>query len=568
MELRDTQDRMQDTKNRLKMAWRNLDLLETQVPLRVFQTWFERATSPPTSSRGPRPTRDWTAISWRSNKSQHRNSISSPDSQLHANYVEFLGLISTIYVHQSTLSRYETNYALLEEEMKDVDTLLAPLHSIPPEIFKKIFLYVVAGSEMERRKGSVERGHHPPAKPWPAPFALAAVCRAWRLFVCGEPELWKYLVLDVRAKNEYCSTPFQMIHERIRQHIIYSHDVPLDITIIAWGDRLRESIVPVVLPLLQQGNLARKLDTCAKGLGRVELVTGGMNDREAGYREILAGLPPAQHLTLVRVWPVNTEIRIPASFCTQLRRIEAHDGVFRLEEPCPFVTEATLFKMDRARIRTFLDQTPNLKCLTIDRLKHPESYNYSPLPIQTMTELHTLALRITDLNKYLACSKSPPIIQLPVLRKLILIDMPDMMSSDDWSRFIDTNGKKVDKVEVRAIVAQAGRHGQPPALLSHLSELPALTSLDLVGDCSPQILEAMALQPVSRGTQGAPGFSRVTRVDVSDCTLPRRLFQMFGWSSLDPPTLVWRRGNAEDIQTTLEKVHVEDIYVQEWNVTD
>jgi hypothetical protein len=125
------------------------------------------------------------------------------------------------------------------------------------------------------------------------------------------------------------------------------------------------------------------------GLGRVELVTGGRNDREAKYTEILEKLPPAQHLALVRVWQANTEIRVPASFCAQLRRIEAYDAVFRLEGPCPSATEAALFNTDRVRIRTLLDQTPNLEHLTIDRFRHADSGHYSPLPVETMTKLHT-----------------------------------------------------------------------------------------------------------------------------------------------------------------------------------
>jgi len=57
--------------------------------------------------------------------------------------------------------------------------------------------------------------------------------------------------------------------------------------------------VPMVLPLLRQGNLPRQLDTGAKCLGRVELVIGGMNDRETQYTEVLSSLLPAQHLVRI-----------------------------------------------------------------------------------------------------------------------------------------------------------------------------------------------------------------------------------------------------------------------------
>ena len=49
--LRDTQARMKDTRNRLEMAWVNLNQLQTTVPLAVFQTWLDRATTPPTTSQ-------------------------------------------------------------------------------------------------------------------------------------------------------------------------------------------------------------------------------------------------------------------------------------------------------------------------------------------------------------------------------------------------------------------------------------------------------------------------------------------------------------------------------------
>ena len=492
-------------------------------------------------------------------KHSQRDSIGSPDSELHAKHVKFLGFLSIIYVHQSTLSRYQANQTLLKEELRLVESLLTPLHGVPSEILEEIFLFTVEGSEMERRKRSVERGDHPRAIAWPAPFALAAVCRYWRVLVCSNPRLWTYLVLDVRDKDP-------RIHERIRQHLKYSHNRPLDITIIAWGDYLRDTIVPMILPLFQEGSLARRLDTGASGLGRVELVTGGMNDREAGYTEILESLPPAQHLALVRVWPANTEIRVPASFCAQLRRIESFDGVFRLEQPCPSATEAALFRTDRQPMRNLLDRTPNLKRLTVDGLRFVDSRSDSHLSIGTMAMLHTVALRITDLNTNFRWALAT---RLPALRKLILINMPDTVMSGNWSEFIRTNGQYVNEVEVRAIVLQAGRNGQAPAYLAHLSKLPALTSLHLVGGSALSILAAMVGQPISRGMQGGPALSGVTRIRVSDCTLPRHPLQMCGWSTLHPSApWFWRRGNARDIHMTLERVHVDDIYAHERSFTN
>src|ERR1700742_1473744 len=86
-----------------------------------------------------------------------------------------------------------------------------------------------------------------------------------------------------------------------------------------------------------------------------------------------------------------------------------------------------------------------------------------------MAMLHTIALRITDLNTNQACFKLAPTVRLPALRKLILLNMPDMILSDEWAGFIDTNGQNVDKVEIRVIVARAGQQGQPPAYLAHLA---------------------------------------------------------------------------------------------------
>jgi len=594
--LRDTQARMKETKGRLGMVWLNLKASSADVPADVFQAWLKQATEPPIASPaspasqtsptsptspfspfsstpsvsskifGPTPAAD------QRSKSQQRASssiftIGYPDAKLHEKYVQFLGFISTLYVHQSTLRRYESNFALLKEELRLVKSLLDPLHGVPPEILGEIFLHVVEGSEMERRKASVERGDHPTKKPWPAPFALSAVCRHWRVQVCSNPRLWKYLVLDVRDREEYYSTPIPRVHERIRQHLKYSHNFPLDVTIIAWGDHLRQSIVPMIDPLLQKGSPARKLDT---GLGRLELVTGGRNDIEAGYTQILEKLPPAQHLALVRVWQANTEIRVPASFCARLRRIEAYDAVFRLDEPCPSAAEVALFNMDRLRIRAIIDQTRNLEHLTVDGFRYTNSGRSAPSPIQPMTKLHTMALRVTDLDPYLgvqACVGSMPTIQLPALRKLILISMPDTISPGTaWSDFVSANGQKVEEVEVRAIEPVAGRHN--PACLAHLCQLPALTSLHLVGACAQPILNAMAFQPIGRSTQKAP-MSGVTRVRVSDCKLPKPILQIYGWSSLNPSApWTWRRGNAKDIQVTLERVRIEDVHAFERRFTN
>ena len=486
-------------------------------------------------------------------------------SQLHARYVQFPGFTSATNVHQLTLHRYQTNQALLQEEMNIVELLLDPFHGVPSEILEDIFLWAVEGSEMERRRRSVERGEHPNAKAWPAPFALAAVCRHWKILVCSNPRLWQYLVLDVRAENKYYSTPVPMIHERIYQHLKYSHNLPLDITIIAWGDRLRESLVPMVLQPLQAGNLARR------GLRRLELVTGGRNDIEAGYTRILAGVPPAQHLALVRVWPPNTEIRVPASFCTRLTRIDAYDAVFRLEDPCASATQATLFKTDHARLRTLLAQTPSLERLTIVGLTHTDISSYSRQPVETLPVLRTVALRITDLTTHQASSKLALAVQLPALRKLILLNMPDMILSDDWRGFVDAYGAHVDEVEVRAVIPHAARRGEAPAYLAHLAQLPALTSLRLVGDCALPILGAMALRlrPISRGMQKPPALHGITQLSVSDCTLPRRALQIYGWYDWNPSaTWVWRRKNAEDIKVTLERVHVEEMHMYERSFTN
>ena len=557
--LRDTQARMQATRDRLEMAWLNLTQLQTGVPRAVFQTWLDRATAPAPATTSPLSSAGSPRVFRRRPRPHHReSSISSPDSQLHATYVQFLGFISTIYVHQLTLHRYQTNQALLQEELSIVESLLDPLHGVPSEILEEIFLWVVEGSEMERRRRSVERGEHPNAKAWPAPFALAAVCRHWKLLVCSNPRLWQYLVLDVRDKG-YNST----IHERIHQHLKYSHKLPLDITIIAWGDRLQESIVPMVLQPLQAGTLARR------GLRRLELVTGGRNDIEAGYSKILAGLPPAQHLALVRVWQAHTDIRVPASFCTRLTRIDAYDAVFRLEDPCASATEATLFKTDRVRIRTLLAQTPSLTRLTIVGLTHADTGSYSPLPVETLPALRTIALRITDLATYPACLKLAPAVQLPALRTLVLLTMPDTPPSDDWRAFVEASGARVDAVEVRAVVPHAVQRGHAPAYLAHLALLPALASLRLVGDCAHHILGAMAVQPISRGMQKPPALHGVTHISISDCTLPRRALQMSGWSSWNPSARwVWRRGNAKDIEVTLERVRVEEMHAHERSFTN
>jgi hypothetical protein len=447
------------------------------------------------------------------------------------------------------LPAYERNYALSKEKKGLVEWLLVP-RGAPSKILEEIFLCVIEGGEMERRKKSVEQGHHSNAKAWPAPFALAAVCGTWRELVRSRPRLWKYLVLDVRDKTKYYPTPSPMIHERIRQHLTYSHNLPLDVTIIAWGDDLRGSIVPMILPLLREGNAARRVDNGGKGFERLELVMGGRNDRVAKYNEVLEGLPPAQHLALVQVRPANTEIRVPSSFCDQLRRIEAYGAVFRLQGPCVSVTECALLKTDQVQIHTVLDQSPNLECLTVDGIAYAASDVYSTWLVDTMAKLHTLAFRLTDLKTY--PFRLIFAITLPALRKIILINMPDTVLTNEWRDFIDTSARNVDEVEVRAIAAYASKLGKPLEYLAHLRNLPALTSLHLVGDCARHILGAMASR------RQPPELRGVTHIHISDCTVSKHVLQMYGWSNLNPTApLVWRRGNAKDVQVTLERVDLD-----------
>ena len=177
----------------------------------------------------------------------------------------------------------------------------------------------------------------------------------------------------------------------------------------------------MIHPLLQKGSIAHKLGT---GLERLELVTGGMNDREARYTDIPENLPPAQQLALVRVQRADTKIRVPANFCARLRCIEAFEAVFRLEEPRPSVAEAALFKTDQVRARTLLDQTPNLERLTIDGLRFAGSDRHTIKT--TMDKLYTIGFRVADLNRcpypYLKLASA---IQPPTLHKHILIDTPD-----------------------------------------------------------------------------------------------------------------------------------------------
>ena len=54
-------------------------------------------------------------------------------------------------------------------------------------------------------------------------------------------------------RQEDSSTPKPRVHERIRQHLIYSRNLPLDTAIIVCGDYLRESIVLMTLPMLREG---------------------------------------------------------------------------------------------------------------------------------------------------------------------------------------------------------------------------------------------------------------------------------------------------------------------------
>jgi hypothetical protein len=427
--------------------------------------------------------------------------------------------------------------------------LNTPTLRFPSKILEEIFLCVIEGDEMERRKKSVQACHSSIAKPWPTPFALAAVCSNWRGLVRSMPWLWKYLVLDLREdKGEYYWTPSPVLQERIRQHLTYSHDLPLDITIITWGDRLEQQM-SVILPLLKEGNLARRLDSGARGLERVELVAIGRSNREVKCNEVLEGLPPAQHLAVVCVLPGDIEIRVPARFCAQLRCIEAHNANLRLQGPCVSVTECALFTMDHVRIHTILNQTPNLQCLSVNGIAHAVPIGYSTVPAVTMAKVHTLACGTSNLSAIRF--KLMSAIQLPTLRKLILIDVPTTVLSDDWNKFIDANGQNVDEVEVRATAACAILAPRPLEYLARICKLPALTSLCLVGDWAQHILGAIASQRKVLELGG------VTHIHISDCTFPKRVLQVYGWSSLNPSVpWVWRRAHAKDIQVTLERVHL------------
>ena len=127
--LRDTQTRMKETKDRLELAWISRKAWSTDVPSHVLQAWLGRATSPPTASPAPSVSPKIKSANRRCGSVRHSIGIDPLDAQLHAKHVQFLGFISTLYLHQSTHRRYESDHALLKEELELVKSLLDPLHN-------------------------------------------------------------------------------------------------------------------------------------------------------------------------------------------------------------------------------------------------------------------------------------------------------------------------------------------------------------------------------------------------------------------------------------------------------
>ena len=122
-------------------------------------------------------------------------------------------------------------------------------------------------------------------------------------------------------------------------------------------------------------------------------------------------------------------------------------------------------------------------------------------------------------------------------------------TGDDKILNSGTTFRKAASKALRIRMQRLLRHVPPNYLL-----LPISTS----SVTARFILCAMASQCIGRVTQKLP-MSGVIRVHVSGCTLPKRMLQVYGWSSLNPSApWTWRRGKAKDIQVTLERVHIEE----------
>jgi hypothetical protein len=99
---------------------------------------------------------------------------------------------------------------------------------------------------------------------------------------------------------------------------------------------------------------------------------------------------------------------------------------------------------------------------------------------------------------------------------------------DDWGKSAGVNGRNVDEVKVRVVVAYAKAERQPPTSLANLCKLPSLTSLHLIGARAQHILGEMALDG---GVRVPPG---VTRICISKSRLTGHTLEECGWWGLHP----------------------------------
>ncbi|KAJ7462161.1 hypothetical protein FB451DRAFT_1043997, partial [Mycena latifolia] len=92
-----------------------------------------------------------------------------------------------------SIDRYESALTkLLARRAKaqlELDSIVYPVLTLPPEITSEIFLYCLPTSHMDLERNS--------PNPNEAPILLSHVCRTWKEIAIGTPALWTTIDLEI-----------------------------------------------------------------------------------------------------------------------------------------------------------------------------------------------------------------------------------------------------------------------------------------------------------------------------------------------------------------------------------
>ncbi|KAJ7129209.1 hypothetical protein C8R44DRAFT_555678, partial [Mycena epipterygia] len=107
-----------------------------------------------------------------------------------SNYSEFRDIVAETTVeithYESLLEKLRTKRQSAQFQL---DSIVYPVLTLPPEITSEIFLHCLPTSSSDRKWNSVD--------PHEAPMLLSHVCRTWRHTAISNPALWAKIALEI-----------------------------------------------------------------------------------------------------------------------------------------------------------------------------------------------------------------------------------------------------------------------------------------------------------------------------------------------------------------------------------